>query len=214
MRNIALATIALSLAATAASADCTSDVNEAFAKLRKSAAFRMETKITNAQGTLTMSNDYLLPDRMHQTVSMSGGLEKAGPEKMEMILIGPKAWSNQANAGWAEVPEKFASTIAKQMKETVADPPKDASQFECLGEVTFEGKTYTGYRAKRGPAKQAEGSGPNPAAADETVQTVYVDKALGVPVRNIVTSDKDPDKRLFDGTFSLLDGLKIEPPKL
>jgi hypothetical protein len=31
----------------------------------------METKITNPQGTLTMSNDYVLPDRMHQTVSMS-----------------------------------------------------------------------------------------------------------------------------------------------
>ncbi|MFA5901779.1 MAG: hypothetical protein WC829_22000 [Hyphomicrobium sp.] len=214
MRNIALATIALSLAATGAAADCTSDVNEAFAKLRKSAAFRMETKITNPQGTLTMSNDYVLPDRMHQTVSMNSALEKAGPEKMEMILIAGKAWSNQGNAGWAEVPEKFASTIAKQMKETVAEPPKDVSQFECLGDVTFEGKTYAGYRAKRGPAKTPDGAGPNPAAADETVQTVYVDKGLGIPVRNIVTAEKAPDKRLFDGTFSLPDGLTIEPPKL
>ncbi len=96
-------------------------MNDAFAKLRKSAAFRMETTITNPQGTLTMSNDYVLPDRMHQTVSMSSG----GPGTMEMILVGGKAWSNQGNAGWAEVPEKFASTIAKQMKDTVAEPPKD-----------------------------------------------------------------------------------------
>ncbi len=43
---------------------------------------------------------------------------------------------------------------------------------------------------------------------------VYIDKALGVPVRNIVTPEADPNKRLFDGTFSLRDGLKIEPPKL
>ena len=46
------------------------------------------------------------------------------------------------------------------------------------------------------------------------MQTVYIDKALGVPVRNIVTPVSDPDKRLFDGTFSLRAGLKIEPPKL
>ncbi|MCK9909602.1 hypothetical protein MXD81_10710, partial [Microbacteriaceae bacterium K1510] len=132
--------MALALASTCAAADCTSEVNEAFAKLRKSAAFRMETKVTNPQGTLTMSNDYLLPDRMHQTVSMGSG----GPEKMEMILISGKAWSNQGNAGWAEVPADFASKIAQQMKETVTDAPKDDSKFECLGDVTFEGKTYAG----------------------------------------------------------------------
>lgn len=209
MRTSLLALAAITTLVNVAHADCTSEVNEAFAKLRKSAAFRMETKITNDQGTLTMSNDYLLPDRMHQTVSMSTG----GPEKMEMILVGSKAWSNQGNAGWAEVPEKFATTIAQQMKETVAEPPKDAQQYECLGDVTFEGKPYAAYRAKRGPAK-AEGAAPDPAAAGPSVQTVYIDKALGVPMRNIVTPDTDSSKRLFDGTFSLLDGLKIEPPKL
>ncbi len=207
----AFALCLLLLGVTTARADCTSEVNDAFAKLRKSAAFRMETKITNPQGTLTMSNDYVLPDRMHQTVSMGS----EGPQQMEMILVGGKAWSNQGNAGWAEVPEKFATTIAKQIKDTVVEPPKDESQFECLGDVTFEGKTYAAYRAKRSAGK-ADGAPAIPAAgaAVDNVQTVYIDKALGVPVRNIVTSQAEPDKRLFDGTFSLRDGLKIEPPKL
>jgi hypothetical protein len=209
MRTMFLAFVALCPCLDAARADCTSEVNDAFAKLRKSAAFRMETTITNPQGTLTMSNDYVLPDRMHQTVSMSAG----GPQKMEMILIGGKAWSNQGDAGWAEVPEKFASTIAKQMKDTVADPPKDESRYECLGDVTFEGKTYAAYRTTRPSGKAEGGAAPSPDAA-ANVQTVYIDKALGVPVRNIVTSQAEPDKRLFDGTFSLRDGLKIEPPKL
>lgn len=208
MRNLAFAAAVLALASTSAAADCTSDVNDAFAKLRKSAAFRMETKITNAQGSLTMSNDYVLPDRMHQTVSMSSG----GPEKMEMILVSGKAWSNQSNAGWAEVPPDFASKIAQQMKETVTEAPKDTSQFECLGDVEFEGKTYAAYRTKRAPASDGKtAADPNPGT---TVQTVYIDKALGIPVRNVVTSETEPDKRLFDGTFSLRDGLKIEPPKL
>ena len=219
MRNMILAFAIVTITAGTATADCTSEVNDAFAKLRKSAAFRMETKITNPQGTLTMSNDYVLPDRMHQTVSMGGD----GPQAMQMILVGGKAWSNQGNAGWAEVPEKFATTIAKQMKDTVVEPPKDELQFECLGDVSFEGKTYAAYRTKRAPGA-ADSAATTPApAADATkapagdaanVQTVYIDKALGVPVRNIVTPVSDPNKRLFDGTFSLRAGLKIEPPKL
>jgi hypothetical protein len=214
MRITYLAFISLLASIGTARADCTSEVNDAFAKLRKSSAFRMETKITNPQGTLTMSNDYVLPDRMHQTVSMSGD---GAPGAMEMILINGKAWSNQGNAGWAEVPEKFATTIAKQMKETVVEPPKDQSHFECLGEVAFEGKTYAGYRTKRAPDKpDAAPAGPaaTPAGDAANVQMVYIDKALGVPVRNIVTPEADPNKRLFDGTFSLRDGLKIDPPKL
>jgi hypothetical protein len=206
MRTMYFAFAAFSTFVTAARADCTADVNDAFAKLRKSSAFRMETKISNPTGTLTMSNDYVLPDRMHQSVSMETG----APGKMEMILVAGKAWSNQANAGWAEVPADFASTIAKQMKETVTEPPKDESKFECLGDVELEGKTYTTYRTKRDVKADDAKSGQPPA----NVQTVYVDKALGIPVRNIVTSESDPDKRLFDGTFSLVEGLKIEPPKL
>jgi hypothetical protein len=210
MRMSVMALIATLLFAADASADCTSDVNDAFAKLRKSAAFAMDTKITNEQGTLTMSNDYVLPDRMHQRVSMSTG----GPGSMEMILVGSKAWSNQGQ-GWAEVPEKFASTIAKQMKETVVEPPKDTSEFTCLGDVEFEGKTYAGYQAKRaGAAPDAKKDAASPAAATANVQTVYIDKQTGVPARNIVTPENDPNKRLFDGTFTVKDGLKIEVPKL
>jgi hypothetical protein len=210
MRISLLALGAYLLCAAGAFADCTSEVNDAFAKLRKSAAFNMQTKIINAQGTLTMSNDYVLPDRMHQRISLSTG-DTGG---MEMILIGDKAWSNQGSNGWAPLPPPFVEKIAKQMKETVAEPPKDTSEFECLGGVEFEGKAYTAYRTKR--AATATGQlGPTKAAAEAppNVQTVYVDKETGLPARNIVTPEADPQKRLFDGTFSLRDGLKIEPPK-
>ena len=215
MRIPVLALIATLLFAADASADCTSEVNDAFAKLRRSSAFAMETKISNEQGTLSMSNDYVLPDRMHQRVSMSSG----GPGAMEMILVGSKAWSNQGQ-GWAEVPEKFASTIAKQMKETVVEPPKETSEFTCLGDVEFEGKTFAAYQAKRAAAAPdakkdaAKKDAASPAAATANVQTVYIDKKTGVPARNIVTPEHDPKKRLFDGTFALKDGLKIEAPKL
>ena len=51
------------------------------------------------------------------------------------------------------------------------------------------------------------------AEAAPNVQTVYIDKATGLPARNVVTPENDDKKRLFDGTFSLRDDLKIEPPK-
>jgi hypothetical protein len=142
---------------------------------------------------------------------------------MEMILIGDKAWSNHGE-GWAPLPPQFAEQVAKQMKETVAEPPKDASSYECLGDVEFEGKTYAAYRAAR-PAKkddkkadtveaEPEGEDKADASADTpNVQTVYIDKETGLPARNIVTPKQDPEKRLFDGTFSLRDGLTIDPPK-
>lgn len=205
MRTTRLALCAYLLsAATAAAADCTAEVNDAFDKLRKLPAFSMQTKITNDQGTLTMSNDYVLPDRMHQRVSVS----TSGPGEMEMILIGDKAWSNQGNAGWAPLPPDFAAQIAKQMKETVISPPKDKGEYECLGDVAFEGKTYRAYRTKRVPEAPA-----GKEAAEPSIQTVYVDKDTGLPARNIVASEKDPKKLLFDGTFSLRDGLKIEAPQ-
>jgi hypothetical protein len=207
MRMFFLASAALLQSAAVANADCTKEVDDAFAKLRSSAAFRMETKITNEQGTLTMRNDYVLPDRMHQRVSLSN----VGPGTMEMILIGDHAWSNQSG-GWAPLPPEFVAKIAKQMKETVVEPPKDESQYTCLGDVTFEGKTYAAFATKRPGAKSAPAVSAQPASASPNVQTVYVDKATGLPVRNIVTSEKDPAKRLLDGTFTLRDGLKIEAP--
>jgi hypothetical protein len=209
MRISILALGAYLLSAAGAFADCSSEVNDAFAKLRKSPAFNMQTTIDNGQGTLTMSNDYVPPNRMHQRISVSAG-DVGG---MEMILIGDKAWSNQGEQGWAPLPPNFVSKISKQMKETVIDPPKDTSEFECLGDVEFEGKTYAAYRTKR-PGGAAGQPGPTKAAAEAApnVQTVYIDKATGLPARNVVTPESDPNKRLFDGTFSLRDGLKIEPP--
>jgi hypothetical protein len=219
MRISFLALGAVLFSTVNAGADCTSQVNDAFAKLRKSTAFNMQTTIVNEQGKLTMSNDYVMPDRMHQRVSLS----TQGPKTMEMILIGDKAWSNHGE-GWAPLPPQFAEQVAKQMKETVAEPPKDASSYECLGDVEFEGKTYAAYRAAR-PAKkddkkadtveaEPEGEDKADASADTpNVQTVYIDKETGLPARNIVTPKQDPEKRLFDGTFSLRDGLTIDPPK-
>lgn len=183
-------------------ADCQSDVDSAFDKLRASKSFRLRTTIVNPQGSLRMTVDYVLPDRMHQRVSVGTG---AGP--LELIVIGTKAWSNNGQ-GWAEMPSTFAEQVAGQIAKSVAQPPQGKNDFSCLGEKEFEGKSYFAYRAFLAPSPEQARSQPS----GSNVQTVYIDQKTGLPERNIVTAGPDSEDRLFDGTFSFPEALTIEPP--
>jgi len=207
VKRLVVALVALAVCAPA-HADCKAEVDQAFSKLRGGKNFRLETKIVNEkQGSLTMTVDYVLPDRMHQRVSLGDS-----PQKMETIAIGNKVWSNQGQ-GWTEVPANFAEVIAKQLKESIAEPSKSTLEYECLGEKTFEGKTYVAYKALL-PAtadEKAKGEADKP-AEPVNVQTLYVDKATGLPARNVVTKGEASDKRLFDGTFSTPDAISITAP--
>ncbi|HEX2842557.1 hypothetical protein [Hyphomicrobium sp.] len=209
MRKILAATCGMMLIGSLpALADCKGEVDEAFGKLRGSKGFRLETKIINEkQGSLTMTVDYLLPDRMHQRVSLGDSTSK-----METIAIGDKVWSNQGQ-GWSEVPPNFAEVISKQLKETVAEPSKSKLEYECLGETSFEGKSFLAYKAKLPAAPEEKVKGDKDQAPEpDNIQTLYVDKASGLPVRNLVTKGDGSDKRLFDGTFSTPSDITINAP--
>ena len=189
-------------------ADCTAKVQEAFAKLRAEKSFRQETKITDPKrGSLSMQTDFVLPDRMHQRVS-------AGDSSavMETIVVGQKVFSN-GGQGWAEVPDNFAKAIVKQLK-TIAAPSQSELTYKCGDDQELEGKTFTTFQAELpasgdGSAKAAELSNAAP-----RVQTLYVNKQTGVPVHNIVADGKVPEKIWFNGTFTLVEGLKIQEPDL
>lgn len=204
MRGLLGAALIVSLLGSPAWADCKTDVDGAFVKLREAKSFRLTTKIVNPQGTLNMQVDYILPDRMHQRVRLGDS-----PAEMETVAIGEKVWSNQGQ-GWAEVPKNFADEIAKQLKSSVAEPSKSKVDYTCLGDKEFEGKTYAAYSAKLPQPEQAKGD----AAQKDNVQTLYVDKATGLPARNVVAQADAPDKYLFDGTFSRPDGIEIKEPSM
>lgn len=191
-----------------AGASCKEDVDKAFSKLRGSSGFRLETKIVNEQqGTLHMTVDYVLPDRMHQRVALGDQAQK-----METIAIGNKVWSNQGQ-GWTEVPANFAEVIAKQLKESIAEPSKSQLDYDCLGEATLEGKSYLAYKASLPPVVEEKAKGePAKAAEPANIQTLYIDQTTGLPVRNIVTKGDGSDKRLFDGTFSTPSDITINAP--
>jgi hypothetical protein len=209
MRSLLIGLLVLAATPAMADTDCKAQVEAAFAKLRKEKSFRLDTTISNAEGVLKMRADYILPDRMHQTVQLGGN-----GVPMEMIVIGKRAWSNQGG-GWAELPQQFADTVAAQIKETVAEAPKVATEYKCVGDKEFEGKTYALYQGVLAMplSSDAKEKGPRVSAVSvPNQQNVYIDKATGLPGRNIVTAVTDPNKRLFDGTFTIVHDLSIEPP--
>ncbi len=211
MRLIIAFILAFAASPVFADQSCKEQVDAAFAKLRDAKSFRLETTIKNADGTLKMQADYVLPDRMHQKVTLGGD-----GTAMEMIVIGKQAWSNQGG-GWAELPAAFATTVANQIKETVAEAPKVATDYKCVGDKEFEGKNYALYQGVLAMPLSADAKDKGPRLDAITVpnlQSVYIDKETGLPVRNIVTSVTAPDKRLFDGTFTAVHDMTIEPPKI
>lgn len=154
-----------------------------------------------------MSTEFVLPDRMHQKVS-------AGESSavMETIVVGKKVYSN-GGQGWAEVPENFAKAIVDQLK-TIAAPSKSDLTYTCGGDQTLEGKTFVTFKAELPAAEQEPAKASELSNASSRVQTLYVDKQTGVPVHNIVADANAPDKIWFNGTFTLVDGLKIQEPEL
>lgn len=208
MRVLVAATLIALAHCGSAHADCKAEVDQAFSKLRASRGFRLETTIVNEQqGTLRMTVDYQLPDRMHQRVAL-GSQE----QRMETIAIGSKVWSNQGQ-GWSEVPANFAEVISKQLKESVAEPSKSNLAYECLGESTFEGKSYLAYKATLPPVADEAVKGDKAVpAGPANIQTLYIDKASGLPARNVVTKGDGSDTRLFDGTFSVPSDITINAP--
>lgn len=205
-RLMCVAGLSLGLAA-AAQADCKNEVDQAFSNLRGGTSFRVETTIVHEkQGTLEMTVDYVLPDRMHQRVKLGNN-----PALMETIAIGDKVWTNQGQ-GWTEVPQNFAQAITAQLKQQVSPPTQNKTAYECLGETEFEGTTYLAYKGRLPvPVEERAKGEPEKAAGPDNVQTVYVDAETGLPVRNIVT-EGDSDKRVFDSTFSRPSNIEIDQP--
>lgn len=201
-----VAGLSLGLAA-AAHADCKNEVDQAFSKLRGGTSFRVETTIVHEkQGTLEMTVDYVLPDRMHQRVKLGDN-----PAMMETIAIGDKVWTNQGQ-GWTEVPQNFAEAITAQLKQQVSPPTQNKTDYECLGKTEFEGTTYLAYKGRLSVPQDEQVKGEQKKeTAPDNVQTVYVDTKTGLPVRNIVT-EGDSDKRVFDSAFSTPSNIEIDQP--
>ena len=79
---------------------CRDEVSTALQKLRKSSWFRMETNMITENGPTKMTIDYVLPDRMHQKVTVT-----ATNAVQETILVGQTAWGRDGK-GWQVLPQR------------------------------------------------------------------------------------------------------------
>lgn len=209
--GLGLVAAGIAFSAPVKAADCGAEVTAAFEKQRKTKAFRMNAESKGDHGPVAMQVDYVPPDRMHQSVKHPNH-----PEPLETIAIGRWAWGTMGG-GWEELQPQFAQAVTADMRRALVEPMPEAGKFNCLGPVTFEGKSYTGYRsadqAAGTPQPPDKGPGAQPAQAPVTLaRTVYVDAATGLPMFNIVAETRAGGETLFRGTFSYPADMKIESP--
>lgn len=211
--GLGLVVAGIAFAAPVKAADCAAEVTAAFEKQRKTPGFRMSAETKGDQGPVAMQVDYVLPDRMHQTVR-----HPSHKEPLETIAIGRWAWGTMGG-GWEELQPQFAQSVVAHMRQTLVEPVQTQAAFTCLGNVSYDGKDYVAYRSADGSATAAmppdKGPGAATAAAAASaalVRTVYVDPASGLPMFNIVAESKPGTEPLFKAVFSYPADLKIAAP--
>ena len=201
MKRLLLASIAAALLPSAALAeDCRPAVEVAFAKQRQQKGFRFVAEMPSPEGATRMTIDYVLPDRMHQTVEAPGQ-----PAPVQTIAIGRWAWGSQGGA-WEELQPHFAQSITSHVRETLVSPPPMTAAFDCLGTVKRDGADLVAYRS--GKAQDASAD----AAAKPLARTIYVDPASGLPVRNIVEHTDGSAPPVFDGRYTYPADITIDSP--
>jgi hypothetical protein len=181
---------------------CSDEVSAALQKLRKSSWFRMDTHMLTENGPSTMQVDYVLPDRMHQTVTA-----KLTNKTSELILVGNEAWSKQDETGWKPVPPKVASQIKEQMQDSVVTQQTDVGSYACKGRTKVDGRDVLSYRLDSEPEK---GSTADP---NQAYRMFYVDALTGLPVSNTLLAPGHEDKPIFKTSYTFPLDMKIDPPK-
>jgi len=193
--------------ANPATAACTGglDVAAAFAKQREKKAFRMDANVISGQGPLKMTVDYVLPDRLHQTVQII-----VEQRAIDAVLIGAKAWANEGD-GWREAPADIKDELERQLTDVAEETSEQVAGFECLGRELIDGRELAAYKAQEGP-KDMSPDAASKAPTNETVRIVYVDPATGLPARTVIGRPDKLDRPLYKAIYSYPDDLKIEPP--
>lgn len=179
--------------------DCSKDVEAAIQKQRSSKAFRLETSQPTAEGPVNMRVDYQLPDRMLQTVT---GANLIGEQ--QTLLVRERAFAG-TNGSYEELLPQYAQSVIAEFLRSVGKPENMAA-FTCLGKVTFEGKTYLGYKSVIEPAAGG-------AAGQALGRVIYVDPDTGLPAYNVVVPASGDGEPVLKVVYSYPTDIVIEAPE-
>ncbi len=205
-----LTAVALLVAVSgAAEAACKDEVAAALDRQRKSSGFRMTTVMLSHDGIVNMTVDYVLPDRMHQTVS-----SMKDPTPVETIVIGKQAWSRQGGP-WTLLKPETTNQLVEQMKDTIGEGDAKLTDFECLGKQPVAGKDLLAYQGENeDPNEKKDPAAKNNAKApDRPVRVIYVDPTTGLPMRSVFGRANKLEKPIFEANYSYPIDIKIDPPQ-
>ena len=210
MRGMLTAMALLIAASGAAQAACKDEVSAALERQRKSSGFRMQTVMLSQDGVVNMTVDYVLPDRMHQTLS-----SVKDPTPVETILVGKQAWSRQAGP-WTPLQPETTDQLVEQMKATLGEDEAKLTDFDCLGKQPLAGKDVLAYQGENlDPNEKKDAAAKDaPKAPDRAVRIIYVDPTTGLPIRSVFGRANKMEKPIFEANYSYPIDIKIEPPKL
>jgi hypothetical protein len=220
-----LAAVAFSLlcaGCTETSTNCRDDVASAFERLRTSGRpYRKETVIVvSDQQTYQATAEYIPPDQMREITNIGA----PGYGTVELIRIGPRAWSNES--GWREWESGLAQEIYGRGAgmDVSVWPDRAVSEdavFACLGRVEFKGMAYVGYRAQL--ANVLTTSGPLSEEEQHKLlsklrrmpqhwRTVLLDSESALPVHDLVAEANKLENPRSKVQYSYPNDIKIEPP--
>lgn len=201
MRCAHVAIALIGFAAAPAHAECRDEVVAAFSKQRDTKSFRMEANVISMQGPMKMTVDYALPNSIRQRIVFATQPD----QPIEAVMIGLKAWVNEGK-GWGEAPQEVKGELDRQLRDVAQETDDQLGKFDCLGKQVIDGKELSAYRAAEGPR------GKDTPGGNETARIIYIDPAIGLPVRTIVARPTALEKPLFKAIYSYPTDIKIEAP--
>lgn len=205
-RVLATALLAMVGSITAAHADCSSEVADAVKKLGQQKSFRLVSNVITDKGPATITNEFLLPDRMRQVVSLA-----VNPEPVETILIGESAWS-KGKDGWKPLSQPQTQDVLQFFQSTIGRIDPQTSEFECLGTEPVDGRDLRAYRGvDPKPASLIPGA-ESGKPKNEAVRVVYLEPDTGRIARSIYAQAGKLDKPIFKEEYTYADDIKIEDP--
>lgn len=193
LKLLTIPLFALGAVAPAAHAcDGRAEVEAAFVKQHENAWRTRILSKSDAGVDQEQIYDYQPPDRMHRTV-------KVADQTVETIGVGRWAWTSDGGA-WEELDAPYARVVVTHMN-TILAPPKASTDFNCLGKVEYQGKTYLGYQTA--PETMEDGK--------VLARTIYVDADTGLPAVNMVGL-LDGSEELLKEEHSYPNDINIIPP--
>ena len=110
----------------------------------------MQTSMVSEHGPISMTVDYIPPDRMHQRVT-----HKLTQRARHTILVGPRAWVGEDGTTWKELSVEQAAEVAEGVRDGLG--AADRVRHDCLGRTMIDGKPYLGYSIDEAKGKQIPG---------------------------------------------------------